>query len=184
MPPVAASLFFSKCAYGRPRQRARSDRGENARLNRAAPSLQERNGEVGASRASGWTLLRRRRSGALLDPRRLVSRKRRLLSDPPLTTATTPTHVAKRGDVVLVLFPHSNLHPARTRLALAVQADNLGTDIPQVIVAMITSRMFRAGHPSRVAVLLCSPEGQHSGSRRVDDPLHGRPQKRSSRKVR
>jgi mRNA interferase MazF len=28
---------------------------------------------------------------------------------------------------------------------------------------MITSRMFRAGHPSRVAVLLSSPEGQHSG---------------------
>jgi mRNA interferase MazF len=44
-----------------------------------------------------------------------------------------------------------------------VQADNLGTGIPQLIVAMITSRMFRAGHPSRVTVLLSSPEGQHSG---------------------
>lgn len=32
-----------------------------------------------------------------------------------------------------------------------------------IIVAMITSQMFRAGHPSRVAILLNSAEGQQSG---------------------
>jgi mRNA interferase MazF len=69
----------------------------------------------------------------------------------------------KRGDVVLVLFPNSNLRTAKTRPALIAQADNLQTGLPQVIVAMITSRLFRANHPSRVMVTLSTPEGQKSG---------------------
>jgi mRNA interferase MazF len=44
-----------------------------------------------------------------------------------------------------------------------VQADDLQTGLPQIIVAMITSRLFRANHPSRVTVLRSSPEGQQSG---------------------
>ena len=58
----------------------------------------------------------------------------------------------KRGDVVLVLFPDSNLRTAKRRPALVVQADNLGTGLPQVIVAMITSNMVRAGYLSRVTI--------------------------------
>ena len=69
----------------------------------------------------------------------------------------------KRGDVALVLFPHSNLTTATLRPALVVQADNLQTGIGQVVVAMITSRMFRAGHPSRVAILRSSPVFRQSG---------------------
>ena len=69
----------------------------------------------------------------------------------------------KRGDVILVLFPHSNLRTARPRPALVVQADHIQTGLPQVIVAMITSRMFRANHASRVTVVLDTPEGQQSG---------------------
>jgi mRNA interferase MazF len=69
----------------------------------------------------------------------------------------------KRGDVVLVLFPNSDLTTAKTRPAIIVQADNLQTGLPQIIVAMITSQMFRAGHPSRVTILRNSPEGQQSG---------------------
>lgn len=69
----------------------------------------------------------------------------------------------KRGDVVLVLFPHSNLRAAKTRPALVVQADDLETGLPQVIVAMITSQMSRTNHPSRITVLQSSPEGQQSG---------------------
>ena len=37
------------------------------------------------------------------------------------------------------------------------------TGLPQVIVAMITSRMFRGNHPSRISVVLSSPVGQQSG---------------------
>jgi len=54
-----------------------------------------------------------------------------------------------RGEVVLVLFPDSNLRTAKRRLALVIQAANLQTGLPQTIVAMITSNLSRAGHPSR-----------------------------------
>ena len=37
------------------------------------------------------------------------------------------------------------------------------TNLPQVIVAMITSNMTRAGRPSRITVLLSSEEGKQSG---------------------
>jgi len=63
----------------------------------------------------------------------------------------------------LALFPHSDLRTAKLRPALIVQADNLQTGIPQVIVAMVTSRLFRANHPSRVLIRLTAPEGQPSG---------------------
>jgi mRNA interferase MazF len=44
-----------------------------------------------------------------------------------------------------------------------VQANDLQTGLPQIIVAMITSQMLRAGHPSRITILLNSLEGQQSG---------------------
>ncbi len=80
-----------------------------------------------------------------------------------MMTMTQPKPNFKRGDIVLVLFPNSDLTTAKTRPAIIVQADNLKTGIPQIIVAMITSQMFRAGHPSRVTILRNSPEGRQSG---------------------
>jgi len=74
-----------------------------------------------------------------------------------------PKPTIKRGNVALVLFPNSDLSSAKTRPALILQADNLQTGLPQIIVAMVTSQMFRAGHPSRVTILLNSLEGQQSG---------------------
>ena len=68
-----------------------------------------------------------------------------------------------RGDVVLVLFPDSNLRTSKRRPALIVQADRLGADLPQTIVAMITSNMARAGHPSRVIVTVGSESAKGSG---------------------
>jgi mRNA interferase MazF len=76
---------------------------------------------------------------------------------------TPQNPVCKRGDVVLVLFPNSNLTSAKPRPALVVQADALQTGLPQVIIAMITSKTSRAGHPSRVLIRLTSAEGQQSG---------------------
>jgi len=48
------------------------------------------------------------------------------------TTMTTmpPKPAHRRGDVVLVLFPHSDLRTAKLRPALVVQADNLQTGSP------------------------------------------------------
>ncbi|HSH40306.1 MAG TPA: type II toxin-antitoxin system PemK/MazF family toxin [Chthoniobacterales bacterium] len=56
----------------------------------------------------------------------------------------------ERGDVVLVLFPNSDLRTAKRRPALVVQANNLETGLPQIIIAMISSNLARADHPSRV----------------------------------
>lgn len=68
-----------------------------------------------------------------------------------------------RGDIALVLFPDSNLRTANRRPALVVQANNLGTRLPQTIVAMITSNLTRAGHASRISVSLATPEGKAAG---------------------
>ena len=71
----------------------------------------------------------------------------------------------KRGDVVLALFPDSNLRTAKRRPALVVQAAGLATNLPQTIVAMITSNLARAGHPSRVTLRMGTPEAQATGQR-------------------
>ncbi|MBM3493718.1 MAG: type II toxin-antitoxin system PemK/MazF family toxin [Armatimonadetes bacterium] len=68
-----------------------------------------------------------------------------------------------RGDVVLVLFPNSDLRTARRRPALVVQRSDLGAGLRQTIVAMITSNLQRAGHPSRVTLLRDGPEGNGTG---------------------
>ena len=59
----------------------------------------------------------------------------------------------KRGDVVRLLFPNSNLQTAKRRPALVIQADNLQTGLAQVVVAMITSQTARANHPRPVKIL-------------------------------
>lgn len=69
----------------------------------------------------------------------------------------------KRGDVILALFPDSNLQTAKKRPVLIIQADNLQTNLPQVIVAMITSNLSRKLHPSRVLIEISTPEGKQSG---------------------
>ena len=76
------------------------------------------------------------------------------------TMRINPTY--RRGDVVLVLFPNSDLRTAKRRPALVIQADDLETGLQQLIVAMISSRLFRANHPSRVLIEI-EKEGHTSG---------------------
>lgn len=71
----------------------------------------------------------------------------------------------RRGDVVLVLFPNSDLRTAKRRPALVIQRDNLASGLDQTIVAMISSNPARANHPSRIAIPLASPPGKTSGLR-------------------
>ena len=68
-----------------------------------------------------------------------------------------------RGDVVLVLFPNSDLRTAKARPAVVVQADHLQTGLPQLIVAMITSKLARAPHPCRVLIRRTTRMGKQSG---------------------
>lgn len=80
-----------------------------------------------------------------------------------MITTMLPNPSFKQGDVVLVLFPNSDLITAKTRPAVVVQADNLQTGLNQVIVAMVTSQMFRGQHSSRLIIMLDTPDGRQSG---------------------
>ena len=71
----------------------------------------------------------------------------------------------KRGDVVLVWFPSSDLTSFKRRPAPVVQAGQLNTGLPQVVVTMITSNLSRRGHPSRVFIALNSPAAKAAGLR-------------------
>jgi mRNA interferase MazF len=71
----------------------------------------------------------------------------------------------ERGDVVLLWFPNSDLVTFKQRPALVVEADNLATGLPQVVVSMITSNLQRRGHSSRVFIPLNSPEATAAGLR-------------------
>jgi len=64
----------------------------------------------------------------------------------------------KHGDVVLLLFPHSDLLTAKRRPALILQSDKIDTGIPQKVVAMITSNLQRTG-PTRVYIEAQSETG-------------------------
>jgi len=71
----------------------------------------------------------------------------------------------RRGDVVLVLFPNSDLRTAKRRPALVIQRNDLANGLPQTIVAMISSNLARRGHSSRIFVGLNSAAGQAAGLR-------------------
>ena len=55
------------------------------------------------------------------------------------------------------------IYEQQNHAALIVQGDNLQTGLSQVVVAMITSKLFRANHATRVVIYLNTPESQHSG---------------------
>ena len=69
----------------------------------------------------------------------------------------------RRGEFALVYFPHSDLRTVKLRPVLVIQAEDLDTGLPQVIVAMVSSNMARAKHPSRVTVLLKDPLAVQTG---------------------
>ena len=71
----------------------------------------------------------------------------------------------RRGDVVLVLFPNADLRTAKRRPALVIQRNNLGSDLAQTIVAMISSNLARRGHPSRILIGVNSNQAKASGLR-------------------
>src|SRR5438876_980349 len=71
----------------------------------------------------------------------------------------------QRSDIVLVLFPNSDLRTAKRRPALVVQRDNLASGLAQTIIAMISTNLARRGHASRVFIGTASPEGKATGLR-------------------
>jgi mRNA interferase MazF len=68
----------------------------------------------------------------------------------------------KRGDVILVKFPYSDLVRYKKRPALVVQDDTVETGLSQRVVVQITSNLNRTGD-TRVPVKKDSPDGQAMG---------------------
>ena len=73
------------------------------------------------------------------------------------------TITLRRGDVALVYFPSSDLVHVKLRPVLVVQADDLATGIPQLLVAMVSSNLRRAAHPARVVLSLNDPLSAGTG---------------------
>lgn len=71
----------------------------------------------------------------------------------------------RRGEVVLVFFPNSDLRTAKRRPALVIQRNDLDSGLAQTIIAMISSNLVRRGHPSRVFVGVNSAAGKTAGLR-------------------
>lgn len=71
--------------------------------------------------------------------------------------------LTKRGDVVRVTYPNSDMRTYKRRPALVIQTDNLQTGLPQTIVAMISSNVTRASHASRLLIMAGSIEGRQAG---------------------
>jgi len=68
----------------------------------------------------------------------------------------------RRGDVILVRFPNSDLVTYKKRPALVVQDENVDTGLSQRLVVMITSNLARTGE-TRVVVQEDSPAGKAMG---------------------
>jgi mRNA interferase MazF len=68
----------------------------------------------------------------------------------------------KRGDVILVRFPNSDLKTFKKRPALLIQADGLNTGIDQKLAAIITSNLSRTG-PTRIHIRKDSHVGRQMG---------------------
>jgi len=59
--------------------------------------------------------------------------------------AWTPTMPYKRGEVVLALFPYTDLSGAKKRPAVVVQDEDVETGFDQQVIAQITSKLARTG---------------------------------------
>lgn len=68
----------------------------------------------------------------------------------------------RRGEVILVRYPHSDLRTYKKRPALVVQADDVDTGLRQRVVALVTSNLQRTG-PTRVRIAHDSDAGRAMG---------------------
>ena len=73
------------------------------------------------------------------------------------------TNLVKRGDIVLVPFPNSDLRTMKIRPALVVQSDDIDSDLSQVILVMISSNLHRIGRKTRCLIEIDTEMGEASG---------------------
>jgi mRNA interferase MazF len=69
----------------------------------------------------------------------------------------------KRGDVVLVRFPHPSGQRGKKRPAVVVQSDTYASTVSTVVVAEVTKNLTMKGDPACLFIDLNTPEGKATG---------------------
>ena|SRR5439155_240304 len=71
----------------------------------------------------------------------------------------------KRGDVVLVRFPHPSGQRGKKRPAVVVQSDNYASAVSTVVVAEVTKNLTMKNDPACLFIDVGTPEGKATGLR-------------------
>lgn len=69
----------------------------------------------------------------------------------------------KRGDVVLVRFPHPSGQRGKKRPAVVVQSDAYAGTVRTVVVAEVTKNLTMRGDPACLFIDVTTPDGQATG---------------------
>ena len=69
----------------------------------------------------------------------------------------------KRGDVVLVRFPHPSGQRGKKRPAVVVQSDAYASTVSTVVVAEVTKNLTMKGDPACLFIDVSTPEGKATG---------------------
>jgi len=69
----------------------------------------------------------------------------------------------KRGDVILVRFPHPSGQRGKKRPAVIVQSDVYAGTVSTLVVAEITKNLTMAGDPACLLIEISTPDGKATG---------------------
>src|SRR6516165_8871053 len=69
----------------------------------------------------------------------------------------------KRGDVVLVRFPHPSGQLGKKRPAVVVQSDAFASSVNTVVVGEVTKNLTMKGSPACLFIDISTPEGKATG---------------------
>jgi mRNA-degrading endonuclease toxin of MazEF toxin-antitoxin module len=69
----------------------------------------------------------------------------------------------KRGDVILVRFPHPSGQRGKRRPAVVVQSDAYSSAVSTVVVAEVTKNLTMKGDPACLFIDVNTPDGQATG---------------------
>src|SRR3954447_22391438 len=69
----------------------------------------------------------------------------------------------KRGDVILVRFPHPSGQRGKKRPAVVIQSDAFASAVSTVVVAEVTKNLTMKGDPACLFIDVSTPEGKATG---------------------
>src|SRR5438874_7698070 len=69
----------------------------------------------------------------------------------------------KRGEVILVRFPHPSGQRGKKRPAVVVQSDAYASAVSTVVVAEVTKNLTMKGDPACLYIDVSTPEGKATG---------------------